>query len=57
MHIADPATGNLGANAIVGGSVGIATGAAFTAKRLGKRIALQSAFLAKARWGRGRSMK
>src|SRR6202451_1433019 len=34
MHIADPATGNLGANAIVGGSVGIATGAAFTAKRL-----------------------
>ena len=35
MHIADPATGNLGANAIVGGSVGIATGAAFTAKRLG----------------------
>ena len=29
MHIADPATGNLGANAIVGGSVGIATGAAF----------------------------
>ena len=35
MHIADPATGNLGANAIVGGSVGIATGAAFTSKRLG----------------------
>src|SRR5579863_7531141 len=35
MHIADPATGNLGANAIVGGSVGIATGAAFAAKRLG----------------------
>src|SRR5246127_2303502 len=35
MHIADPATGNLGANAIVGGSVGIATGAAFVAKRLG----------------------
>jgi acetoin:2,6-dichlorophenolindophenol oxidoreductase subunit alpha len=34
MHIADPATGNLGANAIVGGSVGIATGAAFTAKRM-----------------------
>jgi TPP-dependent pyruvate/acetoin dehydrogenase alpha subunit len=34
MHIADPATGNLGANAIVGGSVGIATGAAFTAKTL-----------------------
>jgi acetoin:2,6-dichlorophenolindophenol oxidoreductase subunit alpha len=35
MHIADPATGNLGANAIVGGSVGIATGAAFAAKYLG----------------------
>lgn len=36
MHIADPATGNLGANAIVGGSVGIATGAAFSAKHFGK---------------------
>jgi pyruvate dehydrogenase E1 component alpha subunit len=35
MHIADPATGNMGANAIVAGSVGIATGAAFAAKRLG----------------------
>lgn len=35
MHIADPATGNLGANAIVGGSVGIASGAAFASKRLG----------------------
>ena len=35
MHIADPATGNLGANAIVGGSAGIATGAAFSAKSLG----------------------
>jgi TPP-dependent pyruvate/acetoin dehydrogenase alpha subunit len=34
MHIADPSTGNLGANAIVGGSLGIATGAAFTAKHL-----------------------
>jgi acetoin:2,6-dichlorophenolindophenol oxidoreductase subunit alpha len=34
MHIADPATGNLGANAIVGGSAGIATGAAFSSKRL-----------------------
>src|SRR5437667_11703469 len=32
MHIADPSTGNLGANAIVAGSVGIATGAAFSAK-------------------------
>jgi pyruvate dehydrogenase E1 component alpha subunit len=35
MHIADPDTGNLGANAIVGGSAGIATGAAFSAKQLG----------------------
>jgi pyruvate dehydrogenase E1 component alpha subunit len=34
MHIADQATGNLGANAIVCGSAGIATGAAFSAKRL-----------------------
>ena len=32
MHIADPATGNLGANAIVCGSAGIATGAAFSSK-------------------------
>jgi pyruvate dehydrogenase E1 component alpha subunit len=35
MHIADPATGNLGANAIVAGSVAIATGAALSSKRLG----------------------
>ena len=35
MHIADPTTGNLGANAIVGGSTGIATGAALASKRLG----------------------
>src|SRR5437763_7535712 len=35
MHIADPDTGNLGANAIVGGSAGIATGAALSSKRLG----------------------
>jgi TPP-dependent pyruvate/acetoin dehydrogenase alpha subunit len=35
MHIADPATGNLGANAIVAGSVGIATGAAYSARHLG----------------------
>jgi pyruvate dehydrogenase E1 component alpha subunit len=36
MHIADHANGNLGANAIVGGSTGIATGAAFSAKRRGR---------------------
>jgi pyruvate dehydrogenase E1 component alpha subunit len=35
MHIADQNTGNLGANAIVGGSAGIATGAAFSAKQRG----------------------
>jgi acetoin:2,6-dichlorophenolindophenol oxidoreductase subunit alpha len=35
MHIADPSSGNLGANAIVGGSAGIATGAALSAKYLG----------------------
>jgi len=41
MHIADPASGNLGANAIVGGSVGIAAGAAFSAKTLGtKQVAV-----------------
>jgi len=41
MHIADIDSGNLGANAIVGGSAGIATGAAFSAKRLGDgRIAV-----------------
>ena len=34
MHIADQKTGNLGANAIVAGSTGIATGAAFSAKHL-----------------------
>ena len=32
MHIADQETGNLGANAIVGGSAGIATGAAMSAR-------------------------
>jgi acetoin:2,6-dichlorophenolindophenol oxidoreductase subunit alpha len=36
MHIADQSHGNLGANAIVGGSMGIATGAALSARRLGK---------------------
>jgi pyruvate dehydrogenase E1 component alpha subunit len=35
MHIADQDTGNLGANAIVGGSAGIATGAAWSAKMQG----------------------
>jgi TPP-dependent pyruvate/acetoin dehydrogenase alpha subunit len=35
MHIADQDKGNLGANAIVAGSVGIATGAALSAKKRG----------------------
>src|SRR5438874_7360777 len=35
MHIADPETGYPGANAIVGGSAGIATGAALSAKMRG----------------------
>src|SRR5947209_8343757 len=39
MHIADPDTGNLGANAIVCGSAGLATGAAFASKYLqNKRV-------------------
>ncbi|MBM7789628.1 thiamine pyrophosphate-dependent dehydrogenase E1 component subunit alpha [Tenggerimyces flavus] len=38
MHIADPSTGNLGANAIVGGSLGIATGAALGAKLSGSGL-------------------
>lgn len=35
MHIADQENGNLGANAIVGGSAGIATGAALSSKMRG----------------------
>ena len=35
MHIADPSTGNLGANAIVGGGAGIATGSALSSKMRG----------------------
>src|SRR5881396_3892949 len=35
MHIADQESGNLGANAIVGGSSGIATGAALSARKRG----------------------
>jgi TPP-dependent pyruvate/acetoin dehydrogenase alpha subunit len=41
MHIADPATGNLGANAIVGGGATLATGAAYASKALGQnRVAV-----------------
>src|SRR5258708_33580067 len=35
MHIADQDTSNMGANAIVGGSAGIATGAAMSSKMRG----------------------
>jgi pyruvate dehydrogenase E1 component alpha subunit len=37
LHIADQENGNLGANAIVGGSLGIATGSALTARMTGSR--------------------
>jgi acetoin:2,6-dichlorophenolindophenol oxidoreductase subunit alpha len=41
MHIADPATGNLGANAIVGGGTALATGAAYASRMLGQgRVAV-----------------
>src|ERR1044071_105909 len=41
MHIADPATGNLGANAIVGGGMALATGAAYASRMLGQdRVAV-----------------
>jgi pyruvate dehydrogenase E1 component alpha subunit len=41
MHIADPATGNLGANAIVGGGAALATGAAYASRTLGQnRVAV-----------------
>ena len=41
MHVADQERNNLGANAIVGGSMGIATGAALSAVRLGnQRVAV-----------------
>jgi pyruvate dehydrogenase E1 component alpha subunit len=36
MHIADVATGNLGANGIVGGGLPIAVGSALSSKRLGR---------------------
>jgi pyruvate dehydrogenase E1 component alpha subunit len=44
MHIADFASGNLGANAIVGGSTPIATGAALAATRLGSDRVVASFF-------------
>jgi pyruvate dehydrogenase E1 component alpha subunit len=44
MHIADPATANLGANAIVGGSLAIAAGAALSAQRQGNGRVVASFF-------------
>lgn len=52
MHIADPATGNLGANAIVGGSAGIATGAAFASKYL-QRDSVAVCFFGEGALGQG----
>ncbi len=44
MHIADQDSGNLGANAIVGGSAGIATGAALSIKMRGSNQAVACFF-------------
>jgi len=52
MHIADLDSGNLGADAIVGASAGVATGAAFTSKKLGLgRVAV--AFFGEGALGQG----
>jgi TPP-dependent pyruvate/acetoin dehydrogenase alpha subunit len=52
MHIADPASGILGATAIVGGSYGMAVGAAFSAQVLGNgRVA--AAFFGEGAAGEG----
>ena len=52
MHIADPATGNLGANAIVGGGAAIATGAAFASKFL-ERGRVAACFFGEGALGQG----
>lgn len=52
MHIADPDSGNLGANAIVGASSGIATGAAFANQRL-KNGRVSVAFFGEGALGQG----
>ena len=44
MHIADVATGNLGANGIVGGGIPIAVGAALSVKKQGKNSVVVSFF-------------
>ncbi len=52
MHIADPESGNLGADAIVGASAGVATGAAFTSQKLNLgRVAV--AFFGEGAFGQG----
>src|SRR5215208_2713851 len=56
MHIADQDTGNLGANAIVGGSAGIATGAACRSK-CARALKWRSVFSAMARSVKDCSMK
>ncbi len=57
MHIADQDTGNLGANAIVGGSAGIATGAAFSQQDGGRPIRSRCVSSAMARSARVCSTK
>ena len=52
MHIADPETGNLGANAIVGGGGGIATGAALSIK-LRKSVQVAVCFFGDGAMGQG----
>ncbi len=44
MHVADPSVGILGANAIVGAGIPLATGAGLSSKLLGTRRAWRSAF-------------
>jgi acetoin:2,6-dichlorophenolindophenol oxidoreductase subunit alpha len=52
MHIADPDTGNLGANAIVGGSAALATGAALSSKYL-KQDRVVACFFGEGALGQG----
>ena len=53
MHIADPDTGNLGANAIVGGSAGIATGAAFVGEDAAAAVSVAVCFFGEGALGQG----
>ena len=56
MHIADPATGNLGANAIVGGSAGNRHGGGVCLKAAGQRARLHL-LLRRGRAGPGRALR